>query len=144
MKVEQTKYYVLGFLFNRTGTEVLLIHKRRPDWQRNKFNGIGGHIEEGETPEAAMARECHEESGLQLDDWQPVCVLSGKGFEVHVFMAHEEFIGLAMSASDEPIDSFQITNLPYAVIPNVRWLIPMCLSLSRGETCKSFQIVEQY
>ena len=39
--------YVVGFVFNKSKTEVMLIEKQRPLWQKNHFNGIGGHIRKG-------------------------------------------------------------------------------------------------
>jgi 8-oxo-dGTP diphosphatase len=34
--------YVLGFMFSSDHSEVALIRKRKPEWQRGKLNGIGG------------------------------------------------------------------------------------------------------
>ena len=63
--------YVVGYMFNPEKTAVALIEKQKPAWQRGKFNGIGGHIEADETPEAAMSREFEEEAGVFVhpDDW---------------------------------------------------------------------------
>ena len=44
--------------------KILLVKKDRPDWQKGRLNLVGGHIEEGETPEQAALRELQEESGL--------------------------------------------------------------------------------
>ncbi len=41
-----------------------MIRKNRPDWQAGKLNFPGGHIEEGEEPQIAAARELFEETGL--------------------------------------------------------------------------------
>jgi 8-oxo-dGTP diphosphatase len=49
--------YVVGFLFNESLDQIALIRKEKPDWQRGKINGIGGKIEENESPEQAMRRE---------------------------------------------------------------------------------------
>lgn len=45
-------------------SEILLVKKDRPDWQKGRLNLVGGKIEEGETPEQAALRELQEESGL--------------------------------------------------------------------------------
>lgn len=45
-KVEEM---VLGFVFNKEHTKIALIKKNRPEWQKDKYNGIGGHIEKKET-----------------------------------------------------------------------------------------------
>lgn len=83
------KNYVLGFLFTHSG--VVLIQKNTPEWQRGKLNGIGGSIEEGETPYAAMVREFAEETGLQQLEWNKLGIMHGKGragpFIMHVFFA---------------------------------------------------------
>lgn len=57
--------YVLGFLFDREGELVWLIKKSRgPANLIGKYNGIGGKVESGETPEEAMHREGKEEAGV--------------------------------------------------------------------------------
>lgn len=65
------KDYVLGFAFDRRGA-VALICKARPDWQQGKWNGIGGHVEKGEIPSTAMAREFMEETTMRIPatDWR--------------------------------------------------------------------------
>ncbi len=54
-------------VFLTRGDEVLLLHGA-PDkklWA-GKYNGLGGHIEPGETPHRAAIREVEEEAGLTL------------------------------------------------------------------------------
>jgi 8-oxo-dGTP diphosphatase len=48
-----------------TGPQVLLGLKKS-GFGAGKWVGLGGHIEEGEKPEAAAVREVHEESGLPV------------------------------------------------------------------------------
>ena len=64
-----TIYYVVGFLFNPDMTEVVLIKKNRPDWQKGLLNGVGGKIESGEDPITAMIREFKEETGVEIYNW---------------------------------------------------------------------------
>jgi 8-oxo-dGTP diphosphatase len=52
--------------------QTLMIHriKRAGDMHAGKWNGLGGKLEPGETPEACARREIYEESGLQVTDLQ--------------------------------------------------------------------------
>lgn len=48
--------------------KTLMLHrvKKKNDIHVDKWNGLGGHIEQGETPEECVIREVCEESGLTL------------------------------------------------------------------------------
>lgn len=50
----------------------LMLHriKRENDLNRDKWIGIGGKFEEGESPENCLLREVREETGLTLDSWR--------------------------------------------------------------------------
>jgi 8-oxo-dGTP diphosphatase len=52
----------------RRGGKTLMMHriKRRGDMHYGKWNGLGGKMHPGETPEECVAREVREESGLQV------------------------------------------------------------------------------
>jgi 8-oxo-dGTP pyrophosphatase MutT (NUDIX family) len=69
------KEYVVGFALD-SHFNVILIRKNRPDWQAGKLNGVGGRIEEGETPMQAMIREFEEETGTYIREWTPLFVLN--------------------------------------------------------------------
>lgn len=60
-----------------TDTHVLLGRKKLR-WGAGKWNGFGGKLKNGETPEAAALRELQEESGLvaSSEDIQKVAVLA--------------------------------------------------------------------
>ena len=46
----------------------LMLHrvKKEQDINKNKWIGVGGHFEEGESPEDCLLREVFEETGLTL------------------------------------------------------------------------------
>jgi len=50
----------------RKNDQTLMIHrvKKRDDMHRGKWNGLGGKLEPGESPEDCVRREVEEESGL--------------------------------------------------------------------------------
>ncbi|MEA3287345.1 MAG: 8-oxo-dGTP diphosphatase [Candidatus Marinimicrobia bacterium] len=54
------------------GDKTLMLHrvKKEGDMHWGKWNGLGGKIENGETPEACAIREVLEESGLTVSDPQ--------------------------------------------------------------------------
>ena len=47
---------------------LFILKKRKGDQNLGKYLGIGGHIEEGETPDMCIIREIYEETGLTKDD----------------------------------------------------------------------------
>ena len=52
--------------------KVLLLHrvKKSVDENKDKWIGIGGKFEEGESPEDCLLREVREETGLRLRSWR--------------------------------------------------------------------------
>ena len=73
----------------------LMLHrvKKAQDENRDKWIGIGGTFEAGESPEDCMLREVREETGLSLESWRfrgIVTFVSNEwGTEyMHLFTAH--------------------------------------------------------
>ncbi len=50
------------------GNQTLMLHrtKKENDMHEGKWNGLGGKLEPGETPEECVVREVKEESGLDI------------------------------------------------------------------------------
>lgn len=124
--------YVVGFLFANDGKCVLLIEKNKPEWQKGKFNGVGGKIEEGETPLQAMVREFEEEAGVKLETWEKYATISNETWELHVFRAFDDFaMRYAKSMTEEKLAIQWVDNLKNT-IENLKWLIPLGLSMDNG------------
>ncbi|MCR5153974.1 MAG: 8-oxo-dGTP diphosphatase [Lachnospiraceae bacterium] len=49
---------------------MLLRNKKKQDENKNKWIGVGGKFEEGESPEECMLREVREETGLTPASWK--------------------------------------------------------------------------
>jgi 8-oxo-dGTP diphosphatase len=134
--------YVVGFFFSGDKSHVALIRKNRPTWQAGKLNGIGGHIEPGETPIAAQVREFFEETGVvvPVEQWQKVALMyRDGGFRCYVFRAFARYQSFHLDATplktttDETIELHPVNNLPTDILSNVGWLIGMCLDLNPGD-----------
>ena len=52
--------------------EVLMLHrvKKKNDINKDKWIGIGGKLEHGESPDECLLREAREETGLVLTGWK--------------------------------------------------------------------------
>jgi 8-oxo-dGTP diphosphatase len=136
------KSMVVCLLFNKPRTEVLLIRKNRPAWQRGKFNGPGGVMEAGETPGVAAARELAEETGILTDpnDWRAVVLLEGTskadGVPRCVWFLAAEYAGSLTAAAhltdEEPcVFSLKEVYQNDDVLSNLNWIIPLAARADR-------------
>ena len=84
----------------------LMLHriKKENDLNHDKWVGIGGKFEEGETPEECLLREVYEETGLTLTAYRfrgIVTFLSDEwGSEYMYLYTADEFIGQMMAPED--------------------------------------------
>jgi 8-oxo-dGTP diphosphatase len=74
-----TPGFTLCFLLH--GEDVLMLHRRFPPNQ-GRWNGVGGHIEPGETPRQAAIREVAEETGYHIENPEFAGLLTWEGFEI--------------------------------------------------------------
>ncbi len=61
--------------------QVLMLLRNRPPNQ-GLWNGVGGHLEPGESPLAGILREVREETGFNLSAARFAGVLTWQGFEI--------------------------------------------------------------
>ncbi len=143
--------YVCGFLFSPDYEVVALIKKNKPDFLKGYFNGIGGHIEEGEYSHDAMVREFEEETGVHISLWDYFCTLEGSDedgnlFNVEFYKAIDNNYSYVESKTDEEValcTTELIINGKQKVFNNLKWLIPMALCMDK-DRAKSFVIQEVY
>jgi len=149
---DNDKEYVLGFCFE--GPEVrnrfvVLIEKQRPDWQQDRFNGVGGHTKVGESPIDAMTREFREETGVVTlpDQWLKFATMSFQnGTAVHCFaMADTTAVASVYSQpGGEPIHVLgrEFARTHARCLDNIRWLMEM--GLAKLDRPKSPVVTIQY
>lgn len=131
--------YCLGFLFNVKRNHVLLIEKKRPEWQCGKLNGIGGKLLDSETPFDGMRREYFEATDRICEsDWQEICIFGNKEYKCWVFAAFSDeiFSFVYHFMDDKQLFRHDVCGLPVSrLVAGCRWLIPMCLDegLQSGE-----------
>jgi hypothetical protein len=128
---------VVGFLFDESFQELLLLEKRRPSWQAGLLNGIGGKIEPGEDASLAMWRESMEEMGTSPAWWTHFVTLQYPEASIDFFWAAENVaFNAAVAKTDEPIVRIFARYLSpgMRLIPNLRFLIPMAIHSGQLET----------
>ena len=118
---------------------MLYRNKKKKDINKGKWIGIGGHIEEGETKEEALVRECKEETSLNLlsyslrgklvfviDGYEETCYLyTSSSFEGKIqecdegelyFVAKEEIFHLPLWEGDRIFLKMLFNDEPYFVL----------------------------
>lgn len=98
----------------------LMLHrvKKKNDMNHDKWIGVGGKFEYGESPEECMLREIREETGLTVTDWAYrgiVTFVSQDWCEyMHLFTA-SEFTGEVRACDEgtlEWVETDKLTQLP--------------------------------
>lgn len=143
--------YVAGFLHD--GIRVVLVRKKKPEWQYGKLNAVGGKIEPGEDARQAMSREFLEETGVHIAQktWRKLLTLTDetRSFNVEFFTAWQpsQILDQCRTMEDEQICLLEIRDLfgpglvsHRAMIPNLTWILP--LALYRHDVYRPFMVKE--
>lgn len=137
--------FVDGVMLDPTLSRVVVIRKLRPDWQAGLLNCVGGKIEPGETPLAAMNREFMEEAGVSGLNWIPYCDIRLKrnDGELHCFYTIGN-VDAVQTILDEEVLVLNVNDVMDRcdTLPSLRWLIQMARSFAFGESIEKFAIKE--
>lgn len=133
---QKTVDYVCGFMLKpaHAGTLGLFIEKNRPDFQKGKWNGIGGKIEVGERPIEAMVREFYEETGAITtgEDWTQTVILMTDSYTVYYYRAFvDEWPQGIHQTTDEALGYFLTDSILGGSVPvldNMKWILPLSMS----------------
>ncbi len=112
----------------------IVLQKHRPTWQRGRINLIGGHVEDGETPQAAAEREFHEETGFFGHNYKKLGEITGKSFVVHCFKCIIDVCGPAPikpreGETEQPYwTSFYNIKDDPRLMPNLQVMIPLMMN----------------
>lgn len=138
--------------------EIILIEKQKPEWQKGKYNLIGGKVESGENLEEAARREFFEETGVDNYNLNRVRY-SGyfygeepdddtKSYEVHLF--YFELCNLFDKPKPSPrpeeiekvfwfpLDYLYFPNYDKILMKNLIYLIPLTQAFANSP--KPFKI----
>lgn len=141
------KNYSIGFIFTQDIKHVLLIQKKRPEWQKGKFNGIGGRIEEGENPLDCIVREVFEETTLKIphDSWLHFGAITNVDkTQLSLFCCiYQGVPDDAKTNTDEQIAWVDALALPEKMMSNLRWLIPLAIDVLQNKEVKRIQVENQ-
>ena len=104
---------VVAAVIERSDRRLLIGQRRRTDTSPLKWEFPGGKVEEGETPEAALARELKEELGATLRKSVPI------GRVVHKYAATPEELEILFFAVE--ITESEISPRPFE---KIAWVLP--------------------
>lgn len=114
--------------------QILLAMKKR-GFGEGKYNGVGGKIEEGETPEEAMIREVQEEILVKPTKYEKVGFMEFDEFykdnkirlAFHLYLVHE-WDGEPTESDEMKPEWFDIDKIPYdKMFPDDKYWLPLIL-----------------
>lgn len=146
MATERFHMKVAVYLVLRDADKVLLSLRKGTGWKDGWFSLVAGHVEAGESVEAAMIREAHEEAGIAVSPQNLRHVFTmhrmGADFKddyIDIFFECESWAGELRNAEPEKCGGLEwvsITNVPENTLGYVTYVLenyPKGLSYSTME-----------
>lgn len=100
---------VLCYIKNNNKYLMLYRNKKQNDPNAGKWMGVGGHIEDGETPDEAMRREIKEETNLDVVEYRKCgfVIFINDGYEetMHVYVISKT-IGELIDCNEGTLEYF--------------------------------------
>lgn len=132
-------HYTLGLIYNPKNTQILLQLKDKPDWQHGRYNGIGGKVEQNETPDHAMLRKGIEEIGVEAA-WTHKGQIKVNEHLIDLYKTNLSGTSIryaikhAQRNTNETLDLSWIDQMPENILSNLTYLVPM-LADDKFELC---------
>lgn len=126
----------------KRNNEILLAMKKR-GFGEGKYNGVGGKIEFGETPEDAMIRETQEEINVTPIKYEKVGLIefdeyykgNKQNLVFHLYMVYD-WIGEISESEEMSPKWFDIKNIPYEkMFSDDKYWLPLILE---GKKVKAY------
>ncbi|MFA6664717.1 MAG: 8-oxo-dGTP diphosphatase, partial [Lachnospiraceae bacterium] len=96
----------------------LMLHRvsKKNDLNKDKWIGVGGHFEAGESPEECLIREVEEETGYTLNSWQYrgiVTFISGSSVTEYMSLfTSDDFAGEQIDCDEGKLEWVRIKDVP--------------------------------
>jgi 8-oxo-dGTP diphosphatase len=119
--------YVVCVAFDPLTEDVVMIRKTHPAWQAGKLNCPGGKVELGETQMVAARREFREETGVDIEEWHTMVILTKPGeWRIYFMTITTRDVKYCYTTTDEKIVFEDRRHLPLNCVRNLYWIIPFC------------------